>query len=650
MQNLIALEDLFHKRLFRVPDYQRGYAWGESQIQDFLDDLEVLTPSRVHYTGTVVLHVQDSLTEEQDQSGNTYAFVDIVDGQQRLTTTVLLLDGIRNALDSLNDGEQPIPLSIGVQNNYIATTGANGLPLFKLTLNKDTNDYFRSNILAAQPGPEPAANAAERRLTAAKSQIRDYIRSKMEGMTLDEQQAWLRDLHRKVTSRLGFTLYEVDDASEVGVIFEVMNDRGKPLTELEKVKNYLLYVSSTLELSNDLSTRVNNAWATIFTQLTDAGRVSSADEDQLLRVHWLSHYSPVKKEWDGVKSIRARFDLRKFADKQQELLLGLVEYTETLRGSCISFCDAHSPRRASAFGIFHEAGRSKVEQVRVWSEKLRRIRALATFLPLLVAVRARWPNDADKYLEIVRLCEAYAFRVYRLGGWRADAGEPALYRLAYSVMRDEETFANTIIRFKRELAYRCGDDTLSHLLDPDSEQIKIAYGWRGLRYFLYEYEISLAQKRNGSPRVPWSDVSQPDLKDTIEHILPQTLSDEYWTDRFGNHESSVHQSYVHNLGNLTLSKWNAHYLNKPFPEKKGKPAGDAEFCYAKAFFFAEQELLEWEDWTPATIDQRRNRLLAWARQRWSVDFSDIARPTPEEEPPDDEHEEDSEEPLDDAEV
>lgn len=642
MQNLIALEDLFHKRLFRVPDYQRGYAWGEAQIQDFLEDLELLAPSRIHYTGTVVLHVRDSLNEEQDQSGNTYTPVDIVDGQQRLTTTVLLLDGIRNALDSLSGEEQPLPLSTGIHSNYIAAIGANGQPLFKLTLNEDTNEFFRSNVLAKKPSPEPESNAAERRLTAAKKQIKEYIEAEIENKPPEEQQAWLRDLHRKVTSRLGFTLYEVDDAAEVGVIFEVMNDRGKPLTELEKVKNYLLYVSSTLGISNDLSERVNKAWSVIFSQLTDAGLVSQNAEDQLLRVHWLTCYAPAKKQWNGVKGIREKFDLRQFVEKKEELLEALLEYTETLRDSCFPFCDAYRPRRPSAFGAFRGEGPKIIEQVRVWSEKLRRIGALATFLPLLVAVRSRWPNDAEKYLEVVRLCEAFAFRVYRLGGWRADAGESALYRLAYDVMRNGESFAEATTRFKWELAYRCSDETLHNLLDPDSEQVRIAYGWRGLRYFLYEYETALAEKKNGIPKVPWSEVSQPDLKDTIEHILPQTLSDTYWTERFGDHGSPEHQSYVHNLGNLTLSKWNAHYLNKPFPDKKGSYSPDSEYCYAKAWFFAEQELMEWEEWTPAAINERRNSLLQWARERWKVDFSVLVSATPEADLPDDEHDEDSE--------
>ena len=55
MNNVVPLDDLFRKRLFCVPDYQRGYFWEEQQVEEFLEDLELFGPQRYHYTGTVVL-------------------------------------------------------------------------------------------------------------------------------------------------------------------------------------------------------------------------------------------------------------------------------------------------------------------------------------------------------------------------------------------------------------------------------------------------------------------------------------------------------------------------------------------------------------------------------------------------------------------
>ena len=289
MNNVVSLDELFHKRLFRVPDYQRGYSWEHQQIREFLEDLELLTDSRYHYTGTVVLHESDDKKPRMDTDGNAYALVDIVDGQQRLTTIVMVLDEIRRALSTFSDTSKG--LSQGIVKNFVSTQEINGQPLFKLSLNSDTDHFFRNSILAEEPGVEGPQITSERRLAEAKKQIAEYIGAKSdpgEGNGED----WLRSLYKKLATQLRFSLYEVEDEAEVGVIFEVMNDRGKPLTDLEKVKNYLLHVSTSLVFSNDLGNAVNSAWAEILRQLMSAGLVSSDDEDRLLRSHWLAYHNP----------------------------------------------------------------------------------------------------------------------------------------------------------------------------------------------------------------------------------------------------------------------------------------------------------------------------------------------------------------------
>ena len=381
--NLISLEDLFHKRVFSVPDYQRGYAWGQEQITDFLDDLEILSPDRFHYTGTVVLHRRADRTELEDEGGNTYAHVDIVDGQQRLTTIVLLLDAIQKSL--LGPDGAAMPLARGIARNYIAATDPNGLPIHKLTLNRDTKDFFRSYVLDADHA-FPAANAAHMRLRGAQAQIRDYLAQHIKDKEGAQKNDWLRELQAKVTKRLGFTLFMVDDEAEVGVIFEVMNDRGKLLTDLEKVKNYLLYLGSAVGFANPIADEVNEAWSHIFGQLMAAGLTRPDFEDQLLRVHWLSHYNPLKKDWHGAKSIRRRFDLRAYQDRRQELVRDVREYTRTLRACVLPLCDAYRPQRPGAFATFY-AGPDKTDAA-VWGTRLRRVGSLATFLPLLLAARA----------------------------------------------------------------------------------------------------------------------------------------------------------------------------------------------------------------------------------------------------------------------
>ena len=91
---------LFEDRLYKIPNYQRGYAWEQPQLDDLLEDLELLLPGRHHYTGTVVLHRRED-NPVRDKRGNSYEVFDVVDGQQRLTTIVVLLDAVRRELAGL---------------------------------------------------------------------------------------------------------------------------------------------------------------------------------------------------------------------------------------------------------------------------------------------------------------------------------------------------------------------------------------------------------------------------------------------------------------------------------------------------------------------------------------------------------------------
>ena len=616
MDNVVSLDKLFLNRIFQVPDYQRGFSWETRQVREFLEDLELLRAGRYHYTGTVVVHEPDSHDQRMDEDGNAYVPVEIVDGQQRLTTVVLLLDGIRRTLANLSDRAQV--LSTGIRKNYVAATEDNGQPLFKLSLNEDTDHFFKKSILADPPGVEGPQINSERRLAEAKKEIADYIVTHTGAETAAGEE-WLRALYTKVATQLRFTLYQVGDEAEVGVIFEVMNDRGKPLTDLEKVKNYLLYTAVTLDIDNQLAKGVNHAWSEILKQLMAADLVSSNDEDRLLRAHWLTHYNPQPRQWERSRSIKNEFDLRKYKGQHADLLSRLTNYTEGLRASCISFCDAHQPHRPDAFASFKAHPRLRAQVVE-WSAKLERIGVIAPFLPLLIAVRERWPEEPRKYLEVLKLCEAFAFRVYRLRGYRADAGQAALFRIGYDLAEKSLGFEAAIKGIKTELAHRCNDERFREETTPEGPEDW--YSWRGLRYLLYEYEVALASQQGASPLVTWDELRHHDLRDTVEHVLPQSIDDQpYWKRRF---RTRVHQRFRHDLGNLTLTKHNSNYGNKPFPEKKGDVNSDVEHCYAKSPLYVERDLVRWDDWNTDAINQRRDELLEWARGRWAVEFGDIA--------------------------
>jgi hypothetical protein len=150
------------------------------------------------------------------------------------------------------------------------------------------------------------------------------------------------------------------------------------------------------------------------------------------------------------------------------------------------------------------------------------------------------------------------------------------------------------------------------------------YNWYGIKYFLYEYEESLAG--SDAVRVSWNEVDSLDKEKSIEHILPQTPEGvEYWESRFTPEERKL---LTHNIGNLSLTKDNSSYGTKPFPEKCGK--ADSEHpCYLTSNLAIERDICKYAEWTPKAIRMRQNKIAKWASDRWYVEPRDT---TNQEEP------------------
>ena len=616
----LLLPTLFQQRIFLIPDYQRGYAWERAQVGELLEDLELLNAPRRHYAGTIVL-CKTADAPIMGNDGTLYATHAVVDGQQRLTTIVLLLNELSRALAAYPDCA---PLAEGIRKNYVQTQSHDNWPIYKLSLNKDTHAFYRDSVLPETPSIDQPPVRAAARLRDAKKQIADYLR-RADDEPESEHKESLTLWHAKLTQLLHFNLYEVEKEAEVGVIFEVMNDRGKPLTELEKVKNYLLYAASSLDVDefarDGLANSVNDAWAKILSNLMTAGLGSSGHEDQLLQMHWIMQCDPQARNWNGVKSVKEKFGLRQYDGRHPELLNDLRGYVEGLRDSSLAYCDARNPNRSEAFGEFDKSDRS---DLRLWNSKLARIGVRRPFLPLLMAVRQRWPSEPQKYLEALKLCETFAFRAYSVGRAYSNYREPAMFRLAYAVAHGLD-FGETVRKMK--IAYgegwtRRAFNAFTSAVNPSPDY---GYSWGSLRYFLYEYEEHLAPK-GAEPKVGWQEVARANLKDTIEHVLPQYIGDQpYWQERF---TSSEHEMYVHDIGNMALTKWNPHYSNFAFPTKKRDfgaktESGELAPCYANSPFYQEREIAEQGDWTKESIDNRRAKMLAWAAERWRVDFSDV---------------------------
>lgn len=608
----LPLEKVFEGRVFSVPDYQRGYAWTSANWDDLLDDLDLLDEGRDHYTGTIVLHRRGGT--HLDETGRSYISVDVVDGQQRLTTLVLLLASIRRELSRLDPASA---LPAGIEAAYIRGRRSSGEPLNRLTLGTDTNHYWLEVALADEPAAHPAEILSHKRLMEARRHFETYLAGMKESHG-DNYPTFLAALFDKVAHRLKIIPYEVDDAADVGVIFEVMNDRGRPLSELEKVKNYLLYLATKLSEPGGLSDQVNAAWSSMLRRLMQAELGRSGDEDQLLRNHWLMAYAPAPRDWEGTASIKKRLGLKLYKDRRPDLLAELRNYVSVLEAASIAYCDIQSPSRVDSFALAVLDVKSRRRLVEA-SERLLRLRVVATFLPVLMAARIKYPADVDGYVTLVDACERYAFRVYRVLESRADRGYSQMCRYGFDLFSGSASMSVTVDRIRSTALGYCPPATFEERLHAERNW----YGWTGLRYLLYEYEYHLAGTK--AVQVSWELLAKRDLERSVEHILPQTATGRYWVERFHKDDR---ERWTHDIGNLCLTQDNSSYGNRSFPDKRGSHGQvDAEDhltrCYANSSLLQERELANLDDWTTESVESRREKVLSWAAHRWSIDVPAI---------------------------
>ncbi len=605
-----SFKELFSGRLFFVPDYQRGYAWEHEHCNDLLEDVELLPEGRDHYTGTIVLNKLEG--KEADAEGTSFAKVAIVDGQQRLTSTVILLSVIHKIFEAEASKKN---LAMGIEKNYLKTSRLeDNLPIYRLTLIPDCADYFREEILGTGSVAGATIMSHERLLNAQKT-FSDYFQLQQE-LRKDDFLEWLQTYFFKIVDQLKVGIYEVTSSAEVGMIFEAMNNRGKGLTELEKVKNYLLYLATKVQQGegNELGNLINKTWSNIYHRFM-AAELGSDYEDQFFRAHWLMYKDAERKNWNGSKSVKGQYNLKIYAGNYPQLFTNLMNYVKSLDEASIAYVDLEKPTNGFNAFVKH----TELLDIRIWSTKLQRLNVLANFIPLMMACRLRYPSDAAKYLELLKMIEVMSFRMFKMGGKRADAGQSNLNRQAFDLLHHHRDFDAIMNGLKGVLEWYHPFHSFNGFWDFNALD-NDWYHWGGLRYFLYEYEEMITAGKGVA--VTWDTLQGRELSNSIEHILPQTMEDieNYWPTKFTKEEHDLH---VHDLGNLCLTYDNSSYRNFSFTRKKGSVSQE-KACYAKSSLRQERDLTQHADWDVATIGARRAILVNWAKERWGVDIGNAA--------------------------
>ena len=678
MKELQSLDDIFNKKIFRIPDYQRGYAWGEKQLIEFWEDLNSLDSHRSHYTGVLSIkkvpqEVWSNWNDERwliEDRGYVPYFV--VDGQQRITTVSIfikcLIEAISEHPSNVNRSMTEVYLGAykltEIVEQYIVVTeprhGINKTYKFGYEVDNPSFDFLRHQIFNEPNAGTISETFYTLNLENAKRFFKENITKHVEQYSLSS----LEDIYKKLTQRFLFNLYEIDDNFDVFVAFETMNNRGKRLSDLELLKNRLIYLTTLYtpdEVSDDVKekirNKINDTWGEIYNQLGRNKR-SPLNDDEFLRAHWIMYfkYSRIKGN-DYIRYLLDDYFSPKNIFEKLEVSTSQIDHVEELT----DFDDSDEDEYIEQEAIPARRAKRTIKNIsdyvdslkvasKIWyatffpndtndlsaeeqilMDKINRVK-ISYFRPLIMAALITTSSKDGKRKLLLAEIERFIFVCLRVSRAQSNYRSSAYYRAARSIYVGEMTIEDVIAELNKDLLWTLNEDKkfntsyfenfISKKFGPNGHGF---YGWNDLQYFLFEYEENLKESRN-QPKLGWQNFIKSETdKVSIEHIYPQTATSDYWLTRFLSFSDKQQQYLRGSLGNLLplSSSINSSLQNDDFLDKKGTKKNNQNQVIRNGYengSYSELEVAQENDWTATEIKQRGLRLLEFMESRWRIDL------------------------------
>ncbi len=479
---LFKLEQVFENSCYTIPDYQRGYSWEKAQRTDLLEDIQRIAKSSddsLHYMGTLVA------ARNQDQVPGQYNY-QIVDGQQRLTSLILL---IRVLLNHLEEGEykQSVEKLVFTRHNDASVLWAKW----------DKNTVLQSFI-----------NSYDDASARVKGML---IHHKAEQNVRDawvEYHGWIQtndfdlsQITKAVLSRLGFIFFTPKRSKTLGIMFEVINNRGKLLSELDKIKNYLIYYSEySKDSSNELKKRINQAWGTILENLSNARLTKTIEENSFVSDVWyLFSEINIRERGHVYTDIKTKYPVEDHTPTKNEELISFVDF---IKDASFAMKDLYTAESKGDNNNIKQKDTYLLEHLRFHKNH-------DALHPLYVAIwvaKHHKKISSTEYSDLLELIEKMNFRIHELPNpnKRSDSyvgtlipKARGLFRQYYPYQTQKENCGNDsdylIASFAQEIEEfvkkECPiNETFVAALTLDIGESFDYYGWNSLKYFLASYE------------------------------------------------------------------------------------------------------------------------------------------------------------------
>lgn len=665
MNDLQSLSEIYQNRLFRIPDYQRGYAWKQEQLTDFWDDLMNLQNDRYHYTGLLSLKaVPNAETRKWNDDkwliDSGYKAYHVVDGQQRLTTFSILINEIVSFVEKLviyaGKSDEEIVLCYqtlkAIRSKYISQKRP-PQNLITTYLFSYENDNPSADYLIYKIYEEPHSGTInETYYTQNLKYAKEFFTDCLEKLYAAEGYEGIENVFHKLTLQLMFNIHEIEDDYDVFVAFETMNNRGKKLTNLELLKNRLIYLTTLYDDSkldamdkSKLRRQINDAWKEVYYQL---GRNQNAplSDDEFLRAHWIMYFQYSRRKGDDyIKFLLNKFSAKNIFEKQIAAIAEevqatsdseddeeetvqtaeeepaapnklepheIADYVNSLKGVAKHWFDTFFPEQSD---LSHDE--------KLWIDRLNRI-GIGYFRPLVTASLTPGVHATpEERIKFYRAIERFIFLSFRMAAFQSSYKSSDYARktrdVYYGNLSVGEVAADLTTTATGDMDFAIKN--FMTRMDKRFQNGDGFYGWRDLRYLLFEYEYEKAAE-TGIEKLGWAPFTKAEKdKVTMEHILPQTPTKWYWRNQFRQYTAEEVKILSGSLGNLLpLSQSvNSALQNDSFDDKRAIRT-DGHRGYMDGSH-SEIEVSRETEWDASRILARGLKLLKFIKTRWDIRFA-----------------------------
>ncbi|GAA7182221.1 GmrSD restriction endonuclease domain-containing protein [Helicobacter pylori] len=537
------------ERQFVIPIYQRVYSWGKEHCKQLWDDIiKIGGDDKMNgHFIGFILYVLDGIKH----SKNTLF---IIDGQQRLTTITLLFIALRDhSSDEVKCKEME---------SYLINSDKDGDKKFRLILSESDKDTLLFLIDKNKRKPsEPSLKIVENFELFEK-----WIRK-----NTDKLETIFKGLEKLMIVWIALKK-EKDDPQ---LIFESMNSKGVELTQTDLIRNYIIMETEVKKQEGFY----NKYWRAMEEDFKQSKKQSKRED---LFNKFVRHYLTIKTR--EIPNINKVYEA--FKRYQQERGIETEALLQDLQKYCGFFCQI----------VFKKEGNKALNKALGFLVDL----DMDVVYPLLLELYSDYIDgvlSVQDFTSIIELIESYIFR-RAVCGLGTNSLNKVFASFTRHIQKNEyfeslEAYFGSLTKGQRFP----GDDEFKDSFT--TKELCSSNKTEKARYYLERLE-------NFDTKEP---VNTEEC--TIEHIMPQKLTEE-WERDLGENFQAIHDKYLHTIGNLTLTGYNQEYSNNSFQEKR-----DMEKGFKDSPLRLNQGLRDLESFGEKEIEKRANDLADWALKIWT---------------------------------